>query len=152
MMEQITQNDQRTQKDRRKNPAAPRSICLIGGRRKHLRRAEDAKRGYYVDLYSKRSVFIISTILIMSIIDGYLTLSLVEQGAMEANPIMRFYLQLNTPLFLSVKYAVSYMSVFLLLIHKNFYILKTSISVKQLILGILGIYAGLIVWEMVLFV
>ena len=88
----------------------------------------------------------------MSIIDGYLTLSLVEQGAMEANPIMRFYLQLNTPLFLCVKYAVSYMSVFLLLIHKNFYIFKTSLSVKQVILGILGIYAGLIVWEVVLFV
>jgi len=152
MMEQITQNDQRTEKDRRKNPASPSSICLLGGRRKHVRRTEDAKRGYYVDLYSKRSVFIISTILVMSIIDGYLTLSLVEQGAMEANPIMRFYLQVNTPLFLCVKYAVSYMSVFLLLIHKNFYIFKTSLSVKQVILGILGIYAGLIVWEVVLFV
>jgi len=151
-MEQITQNDQRKRTDRRSNPSSPGSICLLGGKRKHVRRAEDAKRGYYVDLYSKRSVFIISTILIMSIIDGYLTLSLVEQGAMEANPIMRFYLQLNTPLFLSVKYAVSYMSVFLLLIHKNFYIFKTSLSVKQVILGILGIYAGLIVWEVVLFV
>jgi hypothetical protein len=151
-MEQITQNDQRTQQDRRRNPLSPGSIFLLGGRRKHVRRAEDAKRGYYVDLYSKRSVFIISTILIMSIIDGYLTLSLVEQGAMEANPIMRFYLQLNTPLFLCVKYVVSYMSVFLLLIHKNFYVFKTSISVKQVILGILGIYAGLIVWEVVLFV
>jgi hypothetical protein len=151
-MEQITQNDQRTQQDRRRNPSSPGSICLLGGKRKHVRRAEDAKRGYYVDLYSKRSVFIISTILIMSIIDGYLTLSLVEQGAMEANPIMRFYLQLNTPLFLCVKYVVSYMSVFLLLIHKNFYVFKTSISVKQVILGILGIYAGLIVWEVVLFV
>jgi hypothetical protein len=42
--------------------------------------------------------------------------------------------------------------VFLLLIHKNFYIFKTSLSVKQVILGILGIYAGLIVWEVVLFV
>ena len=152
MMEQITQNDQRKRTDRRSNPSSPGSICLLGGKRKHVRRAEDAKRGYYVDLYSKRSVFIISTILIMSIIDGYLTLSLVEQGAMEANPIMRFYLQLNTPLFLCVKYAVSYMSVFLLLIHKNFYIFKTSLSVKQVILGILGIYAGLIVWEVVLFV
>ena len=151
-MEQITQNDQRKRTDRRSNPSSPGSICLLGGKRKHVRRAEDAKRGYYVDLYSKRSVFIISTILIMSIIDGYLTLSLVEQGAMEANPIMRFYLQLNTPLFLCVKYAVSYMSVFLLLIHKNFYIFKTSLSVKQVILGILGIYAGLIVWEVVLFV
>ena len=151
-MEQITQNDQRTEKDRRKNPASPSSICLLGGRRKHVRRVEDAKRGYYVDLYSTRSVFIISTILVMSIIDGYLTLSLVEQGAMEANPIMRFYLQVNTPLFLCVKYAVSYMSVFLLLIHKNFYIFKTSLSVKQVILGILGIYAGLIVWEVVLFI
>jgi hypothetical protein len=151
-MEQIKQNDQRKQIDRRSNPSSPGSICLLGGRRKNVRRAEDAKRGYYVDLYSKRSVFIISTILIMSIIDGYLTLSLVEQGAMEANPIMRFYLQLNTPLFLSVKYAVSYMSVFLLLIHKNFYIFKTSLSVKQIILGILGIYAGLIVWEVVLFI
>jgi hypothetical protein len=152
MLEQIMQNNQRAQKERRRNPAALRSISLSGGRRRHVRRAEDAKRGYYVDLYSKRALLVISTILIMSIIDGYLTLSLVKRGAVEANPIMRFYLQLNTPLFLSVKYAVSYASVFLLLIHKNFYILKTSISVKQIMVGILGIYAGLIVWEVVLFI
>jgi hypothetical protein len=148
----MEQRDQRIQKDRRRNPVSPGSICLLGGRRRQVRRAEDAKKGYYVDIYSKRSVFIISTILIMSIVDGYLTLSLVAQGAMEANPIMRFYLQLNTPLFLCVKYVVSYMSVFLLLIHKNFYIFKTVISVKQLIICILGIYVGLIVWEVVLFV
>ncbi len=35
---------------------------------------------------------------------------------------------------------------------KNFYLFKTSISVKQVMIAILGIYAALIVWEVILFI
>jgi hypothetical protein len=149
MAEYTPHGERRQRHDRRKNPGSLKSICLLGGRRKQVRRAEDAQRGYYVDLYSKRSLMLIVGIFLLSVLDGYLTLGLVNKGATEANPIMRFYLQVNTPLFLIVKYGVSYLSVFLLLIHKNFYILRTSVSVKQVMLGILGIYAVLVLWQVV---
>ncbi len=149
MREQNQHPERRRQLDRRKNPASLRSISLLGGRRRQVRRADDAQRGYYVDLYSKRSLLLIAAIFLLSVLDGYLTISLISKGATEANPIMRFYLQLNTPLFLIVKYGVSYLSVFVLLIHKNFYILRTSISVKQVMIGILGVYAVLVFWQVV---
>lgn len=117
-----------------------------------MRRAEDAPRGYYVDLYGRRALIVITIIFFLSVLDGFLTLSLVKQGAVEKNPIMKFYLNLHPTAFLFVKYAISYISVFLLLIHKNFYLFKTSISVKQVMIAILGIYAALIVWEVILFI
>jgi hypothetical protein len=151
-MQQPSTKEKRTRTDRRKNPTQLNGIYLKGGRRKHVRRAEDAPRGYYVDLYGRRALIVITIIFFLSVLDGFLTLSLVKQGAVEKNPIMKFYLNLHPTAFLFVKYAISYISVFLLLIHKNFYLFKTSISVKQVMIAILGIYAALIVWEVILFI
>ncbi len=109
-------------------------------------------RRNYVEIYGNRALIAASTILILSILDGYFTIFLVKRGIQEANPIMEFYLQLKPPIFLIVKYVISYLSIILLIIHKDFYVLKTSISVKKIMLAIIGVYSVLIVWEMILII
>jgi hypothetical protein len=151
-MKQAVPKERRVQQDRREKPTRLNGMHLLRGRRRNARRSEDGRNGFYVDLYGRRALIIIATIFILSVIDGYLTLSLVKQGAVEANPIMRFYLNLHPMAFLFVKYTISYISVFLLLIHKNFYILNSSLSVKHALIAILSIYAALILWELILFI
>jgi len=105
-----------------------------------------------VDRYSPRALLAITTILVLCVLDGYLSLRLVERGAQEINPVMSFFLTLGAPVFLGVKYAVTGACLMVLLVHKNFYLFRTVISVKHVVLAILGVYMALIAYEVWLLV
>jgi len=83
-------------------------------------------------------------------VDSYFTLILINQGAVEINPVMRFALRFGTYPFFFIKYFLTIVSVIILLIHKNFSIGR-YISIKNVILGLGLAYFVLVVYEFVLY-
>ncbi|NOY78538.1 MAG: hypothetical protein GXO76_11780 [Calditrichaeota bacterium] len=146
----FTQNG-RTIPDRRKRPTNPFQLRFWHGRRAANRRDSDAQANYYVDRYSFRSSLAALWIVLLSVVDSFFTLVLIQFGAAEINPIMRLSLEFGTYPFFFIKYFLTILSVILLLIHKNFYFLNGRISLKNIIIGMAGAYTILVIYEILLY-
>ncbi|MFQ5641927.1 MAG: DUF5658 family protein [bacterium] len=136
--------------DRRTRPTNPLSTASLFGRRKHIRREEDFLHQPYVDLYSLKSVATVVTTLVLSMMDAFFTLRLVNMGGKELNPVMDFFLQFGPFPFLLVKYLLTVSCLVLFLVHKNRKVFWARISVKRLMLSALVIYMILIFYELTL--
>jgi hypothetical protein len=123
---------------------------LLGkGTRKYSRRAEDKKRIVLFDRYP-RSLFIGTTaVLILSLLDALLTLVLLSKGASELNPIMLYYLGHGPIVFLLVKYGLTVLSLFIVIVSYDALIHRYRISSKLLPL-FTTLFGGVVVWELYL--
>lgn len=73
-------------------------------------------------------------LLILTVIDTYFTLALTkEKIAVEANPIMRFYLKHSSTSFIEVKFFISAVSVLIFCLCKNCPITKVSVAVAIIV-------------------
>ncbi len=149
-MSKVPQQERRGQPDRRKTPPQPISIYSAIGNRIAPRRRHDAAQKPYVDLYSWRSFGLILAVLAMSILDGFFTLYLVDAGAHEVNPIMRYALSHSPIFFLVAKYCLTGAALVLLLIHKEFYLFRGKLRAKYFFLIFLNLYFLLVIYELFL--
>ncbi len=146
-MEQRRFHERRSGQDRRAKPTSPWSFASIRGKRREGRRAEDRRRPFYVDRYAPRLLVVVSAVLLLSVLDAFLTLRLVALGGREINPIMDFFLQAGAVPFLAVKYALTVGGLVMLLVHKNFYVVVGRFRVKYLLPLLFAGYVLLILWE-----
>ncbi len=109
-------NERRSVQDRRQGQIRFEKFLLFGGSRKMVRRADDRKRIVLVDRYEPSLLLSVLAILCLSLVDGTLTLLLVSQGAVELNPVMRYYLTLGPKTFLLAKYGITALAVFILVV------------------------------------
>ena len=123
---------------------------LFGGRRETLRRYEDRQNFFYVDRYRQSLFGVIVLILFLSVIDAILTLFLINHGAIEINPIMAFYLEVGPYTFLFVKYALTSVGLFVLLIFRNVFLKPIKIHVGSFIYFILLAFLGVVSWQIFL--
>lgn len=137
--------ERRTTPDRRKKSTKPISKYTIFGRRMGARRTSEDKN-YYVDRYKPGELFAILSILVLCVLDGYFTLYILAQGGVEVNSFMSFILERNIILALILKYFFTVGGVIVLLIHKNFVILR-KIKIYYFIYAIFFLYFGLIFLE-----
>jgi len=93
----------------------------IGGRRIMARRKGE-KTNCYVDQYHDPMLFfVVLSIIIMSVLDAYFTILLLENGnVVEANPLMAALIEKGSLYFFTVKYILTALSLILLVVHKNF--------------------------------
>ena len=93
----------------------------IGGRRIQARRKGEEKN-CYVDQYHDPMLFlVVLSIIIMSILDAFFTILLLENGdIIEVNPLMAALIEKGSFYFFNVKYLLTALSLILLVIHKNF--------------------------------
>ena len=89
-------------------------------------------------------------VLLLSLADGILTLSLVERGAWEANPVMRFALTVSREFFLTLKYFLTVGGLIVLLAFGKRRILGGAISLEEIAGLIILCYEGLIIYEIAL--
>ncbi len=115
-----------------------------------MRRRDESTIGYYVDRYSFRAVLVTVAVVSLGVLDGVFTLYLVQHGAREINPVMAFFLELGAGPFLAAKYTLTGISALALMIHKNFYLARIRVSVKQIVVAVFLLYALLIVYELLL--
>ena len=142
--------EKRAQKDRRTCPTPPLSKYTFIGRRKNARRSYE-DRNYYVDRYELRYLFMIAAILVLCILDAYLTLTLMRYGGQEVNPFMLALMNRNIGLAMVAKYLITVGCLIFFLLHKNFKIVG-AFKIKNMIYAVLCVYVALVGMEFYWFV
>lgn len=142
--------DRRTGLDRRDLKKGAGVKHMMFGKRQQLRRRIDRDRIFYPDRYSKTIFRLIVLILVFSVVDAFLTLLLIDHGAIELNPLMAFYLKIGPVPFVAVKYALTSMSIFVLLVYSRYSIKSLKIYTRSMFSVISVAFAGVIAWQLYL--
>jgi Domain of unknown function (DUF5658) len=142
--------DRRSGKDRRRRTIPAIKSLFIYARRKERRRQDDKSKTSYLDQYSPALLAPIVFILLLSVIDAFLTLFLVDCGASEINPVMAYFLKFGPFTFMSVKYFLTSYAVIVLLIFNNVYFRKLKIYTRSLFSCAIGMFVIVIGWELFL--
>ncbi len=143
-------SQQRTEKDRRKTPTPFFGRNTLRGRRMQARRG-DENSNYYVDRYEYKYLFLILGLVLLSILDAYFTLNILQGGGIELNPLMEFLISRNSKLFLGVKVFLTAFCILFFLIHKNFYIFG-RLRMSAILNTVFLLYITLIIYEIYLII
>ena len=141
--------DRRSGQDRRKRLTSWRQMMFYG-QRQTIRREVDRQRLIWVDKYSPALFILILIVVLLSMADAILTLFLVNRGATEINPIMAYCLSLGPSMFVLVKYALTCISVLVLLVLSNVFIFRIKIYAKTIFHYIIGVFSCVVLWELYL--
>jgi Domain of unknown function (DUF5658) len=142
--------ERRTQTDRRKKPFSLIFAPFASGRRRMLRRRADRCRIYLLDFYSPRIFYAVTTVLLLTVIDAALTLSLVDGGACELNPVMGFFLKIGPLAFITAKYAITAVSVIIIVVLHYICILQVRFPLGRLLEYFVVCFATVVAWELFL--
>jgi hypothetical protein len=118
-------------------------VLFTPGRRRWCRRAEDAERHAVVDRHGPLMRTLVVAILLLTILDGLLTLLLIDSHHDEANPLMAQLLARGAIWFVFGKFALTALCLPPLLIWKNHRLFGTPFRVKYLIPLIVVLYLAL---------
>lgn len=140
----------RSGKDRRYKSGFNFRSFLFGGKREKIRRQEDTKRIFYVDHYSTGLFFTVVSILFLSVIDALLTLSLLNHGAYEVNPLMSFFLEFGPYTFFVSKYLLTIIPAICLLMFRNIDLRMIKISTRSVLHIMAVFYIVVVAWELYL--
>lgn len=117
---------------------------LTPRRRNGGRRCDDL--GLLIDWHEPHLLFLAVAILLLSVTDAFLTLTLLSMGAYEANPVMNFVLQRQPELFAATKLALTGAGVLVLVACARatvFRVIRVSTVIHWCLFG----YAALIGYE-----
>lgn len=115
-------------------------------RRAHPRRAND-HRFHSLDWYSAHLLVVAIGISLLSMTDAFLTLTLLNGGAQEMNPIMAALLVRSATAFTVFKMATTGVCVLALVVMSRYRFMRV-IRVEIVIYLVLGTYASLIGYEL----
>lgn len=133
--------------DRRQNNIRSAYYSMYRKRRSGPRREVEVGSEYYVDLHESKLFYLAISALMLSIIDCFFTLTLLQHGSEELNPFMDYFLQKDNMLFFVVKFLITTCGLFFLIMHKNFKLFKI-ISGYQLLVGAFLLYVCLVSYEL----
>ncbi|MGD9331464.1 MAG: DUF5658 family protein [Desulfobacterales bacterium] len=136
--------------DRRKNKKVTLRSLLWGGKREQIRRFEDRQKSLHVDRYHHSIFGVIVLILLLSVIDAFLTIHLLNHGAIEINPVMAFYLDVGPYTFLFVKYALTSAGLMILLLGRDYFLHSLNMRVGAFLYVILIAFIGVVSWQIFL--
>src|SRR5436190_23815784 len=95
----------RSQGDRRERPTTPLDALRTGGRRTWPRRHEERLGRFFVDRFDATTLAMVVILLCLTIVDGVLTIELLDVNSVEANPVMGQLLTQGHREFLLGKYV-----------------------------------------------
>ena len=149
-MSECDRAEKRSGVDRRAKSGLTLKSFFFYGKREKVRRHEDKTRIFWADRYSTSIFAAIVVILFFSVIDGLLTLILIAHGAKEINPLMAYLLDIEPKLFMTVKYLLTCMSLFVFLIFRNVLLRRIKIYSTTLFSIFLCIFVTVVMWELFL--
>lgn len=117
-------------------------------RRFHHRRMSDQQTAY-LDRYNPILVGITFCVVLLSCVDATVTLTLLQRGSVELNPVMGWLININPHLFVAVKLALTGIGLVLLLAHTHFKVFG-SVRVVYLLYLSLFLYFSLTIYELIL--
>lgn len=146
-----TEDCLRKSRERRKNNLKSFTYSFFMRRRHGMRRTHDHSQGHYVDIHDSPTIYVAITIIVLSCVDAFLTLILLQKGlAYEANPFMDILIQSNTAAFVAIKTAITACCIIFLVAHKHFWLLGNRIRTHSVLFTALLAYAALINYEIIL--
>jgi len=149
-MEKFQFNERRSGGERRTRPTSPFTLPSLLGSRRHFRRKEDARKFFYVDMYSKSTAALIFSTMTLSIVDAFLTLKLVGENVTEVNPVMGFFLNMGPLQFIMVKWLMTAFGLVTLLILKNHYLWGGRFRIAGVLFILPFLYLILVSYEIMM--
>ena len=120
-------------------------LSLVRSRRRGDRRREAGAT--YVDWHGPWSLVAALGIVLLSVVDAFLTGLLVSRGGRELNPLMAWLLDAGFEVFFAVKFLLTAGCVVLLLIHRRFPV-AGRLTAYHLVAAVLLGYVALIHYEL----
>jgi hypothetical protein len=136
--------------DRRRRPTSPWDAFRPGGRRVRNRRAEERRQPHFVDRIDPPTFTLAVLLLVLTIVDGAVTLLLLGAGCEEINPAMGYLLRRGPLHFLLGKYALTTAGLPFLLIFRNFTLFRTRFRVGYLLPVFVALYLVLLGYQIAL--
>ena len=141
--------ERRSGTDRRKTPLSVfNPFCAA--RRRELRRQSDRSQLKLLDHYNPKILYLVTLILILSMIDALFTLLLMERGARELNPVMTFFLQYGPLVFMTAKHILTSMSVVIIVLLYHIRIQRMKFQLGHLLYFFAGGFGITLIWELTL--
>ncbi len=119
------QNDRSTDRRRQPTPRFSR-YTLLGGRRGHIRRTEELE-GAFVDRYGLGLAMAVFWITLMNLGDSFFTLTHLQSGGIELNPVAAALLETGRPGFVLWKSGMIALALLVLTLHKNFSLARVGL-------------------------
>ncbi len=139
------------QSDRRGRPTSPLDAFRWAGRRTRPRRLNERQGTFFVDRFDPLTLTMVLVLLSLTIIDGVLTIELIEINSQEANPFMAYLLNRGPLAFLLGKYFLTAMGLPFIVVYKNYPMFRTRFRVGFLLPVFIGLYLVLIGYQWMLF-
>jgi hypothetical protein len=136
---------ERRHQDRRRFSLQALLGALFTLRRRRSRRKDD-RLNNYTDWYEPWPLVASVVIILLSSLDAFLTLILLNHGAVELNVLMEWLIIMDIRTFAAVKIAVTGLALVILVLHFNFHIYRV-VPVRYLMYALMPIYALLIAHE-----
>ncbi len=133
--------------DRRRRPTTAWYAFRRGGRRAHPRRFEERQHSFFVDLIDPSTFVLAVLLLVLTIIDGAVTLLLLEAGCEEINPAMGYLLSQGPLYFLMGTYLLTTASLPFLLVFRRFPLFRTRFRVGHLLPIFIVLYLALLGYQ-----
>jgi hypothetical protein len=138
---------ERRRQDRRRRFSL-RSLfgALFTLRRRRTRRKDDHLNSY-IDWYEPFPLAASVVIILLSCLDAFLTLILLNHGAVELNMLMDWLIKTDIRTFAGIKLAMTGLALIVLVVHFNFKIYRV-LPVRYLMYALMPLYAILIAYEL----
>jgi len=143
----LDQSCSRFVEDRRTATMKSAIYSLFRRRRAVVRRDKDATKAQYFDIHEPWVKLTMLAVLGMSCMDSIFTLRLLQLGSSELNPVMNYFIQLDSGLFFAVKLFLTAFCVVFIVMHKKFTLFKI-ISGYHMLIATLVMYVSLISYEL----
>jgi hypothetical protein len=111
------------------------------------RRTEEHQKPYHVDRFDTTTFLWVIALLVLTLIDGLLTLILLEGDFEEINPAMRWLINLGPTSFILGKYALTAWGLPVLLVFRNYSLFHPRFRVSSVIPTMVGLYLMLVIYQ-----
>jgi Domain of unknown function (DUF5658) len=112
----------------------------LGGRRRHPRREGERMGAYFVDRFDAGTLALIVVLLGLTLLDGVLTIELIDLNCEEVNPIMAHLLRRGGFEFLMGKYLLTATGLPLLVVYQNYPLFRSRFRVGWLLPSFVALY------------
>lgn len=141
--------ERRLDQDRRQKHLPLFKFIFFKGKRQTFRRSDDRKRIIVLDHYRPPLLIAILIVLGLSLLDAFLTLILLQQGAVEVNPVMQYYLTLGHQAFVIFKYGLTAVALIMIVLIDA--IISSRYRFGSLMLPFCGfVFGSVVIWELYL--
>jgi len=136
--------------DRRRAPTGATDAFRLSGRRTRVRRALEREGPFFVDRFDPLILTLTVGVLVLCLIDGLLTIELLDLNSEEINPVMRLLLRRGYLSFLMGKYVLTAAGLPFLVVYKNWPLFGTRFRAGFLLPVFFALYLGLLTYQVVL--